>query len=111
DTLKKENKLQEAFNKYKTASKIETDLLKPLLEMGDLCILTDDYDKAIEFFEDAVKKFPDDIQALKHLYQVYFSKSKGLFKKTWKIKAEDILKKIEAIKNKNLVNTNDKNIK
>ncbi len=111
DTLKKENKLQEAFNKYKTASKIENNLLKPLLEMGDLCILTDDYDKAIEFFEEAVKKFPDDIQALQHLYQVYFSKSKGLFKKSWKIKAEDIFKKIESIKNKNLVNTNDKNIK
>jgi tetratricopeptide (TPR) repeat protein len=98
ENYKKEKKYPEAFLKYKLAAKAEPDFAASLMEMGLLCFENNDYEEAVNYLEQALKINPESPETWFHLSKVYEIKSKGFFKKSWKVKAAEAREKYLKLK-------------
>jgi tetratricopeptide (TPR) repeat protein len=87
----KEEKHQEALNKFFESIKEDPSFLEPLNEIGKLAFLFEDYDKSIDFFNKYISKNDKNPDVWLNLHKVYAEKGKGFFKKNWKVKAEEAL--------------------
>lgn len=98
ENLKNESKLKEALETYYKAFKLDEQFLDPLEKIALIFFEDESYDKAIEFFQKYLEKDDKNPDIWFNLHKVYTIKSKGFFKKNWKIKAEEALKKYESLK-------------
>ncbi|MFN4149701.1 MAG: tetratricopeptide repeat protein, partial [Candidatus Sericytochromatia bacterium] len=89
--LNKEEKYQEALNKFFESIKEDPSFLEPLNEIGKLAFYFEDYDKSIEFFNKYISKNDKNPDVWLNLHKVYAEKGKGFFKKNWKVKAQEAL--------------------
>lgn len=91
--LKKEDKFQEALNKFFEAYKEDKSLIESLNEIAKIAFEFEDYDKSIEFFSKYIEKDDKNPDVWLNLHKVYSEKGKGFFKKNWKEKAKEALEK------------------
>jgi tetratricopeptide (TPR) repeat protein len=89
DLLKQDGNYDEAIAKYKLAVRAEPGLVVPYNNSGMLCYEIGDYDSAAAYFEKAIKLEPENPELWLNLSKVYEIKSKGFFKKKWKVKYQE----------------------
>lgn len=95
--LKKEEKYQEAMNKFIQASKLSPDLFLAKYEIANLFFENQSIDEAIEFLEKDLEKFSKEPKLWNLLSKIYTEKGNSFFGKKWKVKANEAMEKYNTL--------------
>lgn len=95
--LKKEEKYQDAMNKFIQASKLSPDLFLAKYEIANLFFENQSIDEAIEFLEKDLEKFSREPKLWNLLSKIYTEKGNSFFGKKWKAKANEATEKYNAL--------------